>query len=256
MSYQKIEVCREREGQVIEIILNSPSGNVLDREMIGELIEVVGTEGREREVKAIVFRARGKNFSFGASVEEHQMDLVGEMLPQFHRLFRTLVEVSRPCLALVQGACLGGGLELALFCHWIFAAEGATFSQPEIDLAVFPPMASLILPMLVGQRVADDLVLTGRKIEAREACEMGLIHSHSTEPDKEMYQFLEEHLLPKSAKALEIGVKASRWEFHRTLLSGINELERLYLEDLMATRDANEGIGAFLEKRNPEWTNR
>ncbi|MEK7729667.1 MAG: enoyl-CoA hydratase-related protein, partial [candidate division KSB1 bacterium] len=189
------------------------------------------------------------------SVPEHQKEFAPHMLATFHDLFRTLIAVNKPCFALVRGQCLGGGLELAMFCHWIFASEDAKFGQPEINLAVFPPVASLLLPHRIGQSAADDLALTGRSITAQEAKQLGLVHSVSSNPQAELEEFIAKHILPKSATALHFAARASRYEMHQVFLQSIAALEKMYVQELMETADANEGIKAFLEKRKPVWKN-
>jgi cyclohexa-1,5-dienecarbonyl-CoA hydratase len=202
-----------------------------------------------------VFQGEGDHFSFGASVPEHQKEFVPHMLATFHDLFRTLIAINKPCIALVRGQCLGGGFELAMFCHWIFAAENAKFGQPEINLAVFPPVASLILPHLIGQSAADDLVLSGRSLTAQEAKQMGLVYSVSADPQIALEDFLAQHILPKSATALQFAARASRYEMHQAFLQNLEALEKMYVQQLMETADANEGIKAFMQKRKPIWKN-
>jgi len=244
------------DGQVLNLTLNAPPGNVLDREMIGELTRTIEDQASEVRLKLLVLRGEGDQFSFGASVPEHRREQVGEMLTAFHGLFRTLIAASVPCVAVVRGQCLGGGLELASFCHWVFAAEGARFGQPEIQLAVFPPAGSLILPYRIGQSASDHLVLGGDSISATTAKALGLVHAVSADPEAELREFIERQILPRSACALKIAARASRHEMYEAFLTHISALEELYLQDLMATRDANEGIEAFLEKRRPVWQHR
>jgi cyclohexa-1,5-dienecarbonyl-CoA hydratase len=253
--FKKIIVEPSHDGQILNLILNAPKGNILDRKMMSELITAIKENGGTPSVKALVFRGEGEHFSFGASVAEHQKEFVAEMLATFHDLFRTLITLSKPCFAVVRGQCLGGGLELAAFCHWIFASDEAKFGQPEINLAVFPPVASLILPHLVGQSAADDLALSGRTISAQEAKQMGLVYSVSANPEAELNEFLSKNILPKSAVALRFAAKASRYEMHQAFLKNIEALEKMYVQELMETEDANEGIKAFMEKRKPMWKN-
>ncbi len=254
--FNKIEVSHQHQGQVLTLTLASGRGNILDGEMISELTEVVQSEARRSDIKALVFQGKGEHFCYGASVPEHRRERAAEMLAGLHDLLRSMIDLSKPCVALIRGCCLGGGLELAGFCQWIFAGEEARFGQPEISLGVFPPVASLILPWRVGQSAADDLILTGRTISAARAKELGLAHSVSDQPEVKVEEFLQAHILPKSAVALRLAVRASRFAMHRAFLQDIEALETIYLQDLMNTEDANEGIEAFMEKRQPVWSNR
>lgn len=254
--YKKITVEEMHGGQVARLLLNAPKGNVLDGEMMTELTRAIGEIGKKNDVKALLFEGSGPHFSFGASVEEHQKEQVAGMLKIFHGLMRALVGVRKPSFALVRGQCLGGGMELAAFCNWIFAATDARFGQPEIQLGVFPPVASLILPHLVGQVAADDLTLSGRSVTAAEAREMGLVYSVSDDPQAQLETYLQKHILPKSAASLSFAVRASRHEMVTAFLRGIDDLEKMYIEELMESADANEGIQSFLEKRKPVWKNR
>jgi cyclohexa-1,5-dienecarbonyl-CoA hydratase len=251
----KIKLEFTHDQQVLKLTLNSPKGNVLDGEMMTELTRAIEEEGQMAGVKALVFEGEGHHFSFGASVPEHQKESVGEMLATFHQLFRSLIQSSKPTFALVRGQCLGGGLELAGFCNWIFCSEDAKFGQPEIQLAVFAPVASLILPFRIGQSAADNLLLTGNAISADVAKQLGLAHSVSASPEVELDAFLTNHILPKSASALKFSVKSSRYEMNQTFLSTISAVEKMYVQELMETHDANEGIQAFMEKRKPIWKN-
>ncbi len=254
--FRKIKYAILFDHQVLNLTLNAPKGNVLDKEMMTELSEAVQKEGQNPAIKALVFQGEGEHFSFGASVPEHQKEFVAGMLATFHQLLRTLINTSKPMLALVRGQCLGGGLELAGFCHWIFAAEDAVFGQPEIKLAVFPPVASLILPHRIGQSAADDLILSGRSISAHEAKQLGLVYSVSVDSEKALNEFVANHILPKSAAALQFAVKSSRYEMHQAFLKKIGAIEKMYAKELMATEDANEGLRAFMEKRAPIWRNK
>ncbi len=244
------------DGQILNLTLNAPKGNVLDIEMISELTEAVKNFGSKPEIKAFVFQGAGEHFSYGASIPEHTKELAPKLLSAFHTFFRTLIKVSKPTFALVQGQCLGGGLELAAFCNWIFASEVAQFGQPDIKLSVFPPVSSLILPYRIGQSAADDLVLTGRLITAQEAKQHGLVHTVSREPLKALEEFISTHILPKSTIALQFSVKSSRFEMHQAFLKNVDPIEKLYVLELMESEDANEGIAAFMEKRAAVWKNR
>lgn len=149
--YNKILANSENNGQLLRLTLNAPKANVLDGEMMTELNQAIAETGARPDVKAIVFDAEGPHFSFGASVAEHQKEQAADMLAVFHKLMRTLIASEKPTIAIVRGQCLGGALELVSLCHWIFAADNAVFGQPEIKLAVFPPVASLALPHRVAE---------------------------------------------------------------------------------------------------------
>jgi len=253
-SYNKIIVSSASEGELLNITLNAPPGNILDIEMITEISSAV-EQNNASNLKALVFQGAGKNFSYGASIQEHQKQYATDLLKSFHNLLRRLIEIGKPTFAVVNGQCLGGGLELAAFCNFIFAAEDAVFGQPEVKLAVFPPVGSLILPYRIGQNAADDWVISGRSISVEEAAKNGLLHSVAAKPDAELQSYLDEHILPKSAIALQYAAKVSRFQMYNAFLENIDKVEKMYLTQLMQTKDANEGVAAFLEKRNPHWRN-
>lgn len=253
--YKKIETNTTHEGQLLTVSLNAPKGNILDRSMMTEMIEAIQSQGSQPAVKGIVFRANGPHFSFGASVEEHKKDQARDMLKTFSEVFQCLAEVQKPLLASVRGQCLGGGMELVSFCHWIFASEDAAFGQPEIKLGVFPPIAALLLPRLMGQSAADALIISGQAIPAVEAHKQGLVYSVSKDPDQTLIEFFEAELLSKSAKSLQFAARASRYQMYQSFFKDLQALEKLYVDELMETNDANEGISSFLEKRKPAWQN-
>jgi cyclohexa-1,5-dienecarbonyl-CoA hydratase len=242
------------DGAGLKLVLDAPKANVLDAEMMAEIrghlrTTVPGTPG----LKLIVFEGEGSHFCFGASVKEHQREQAAQMLAGFHGMFLDLIELAVPTAAVVRGQCLGGGMELAIFCHWIFASPSARFGQPEIQLGVFPPPASVILPLKLGQAAADHLCLSGESWTAEQARAAGLVHEVADDPMVALDAFFDKHLKPKSASSLRMATRAVRNGFHQTLRQQLPALERLYVDELMATHDANEGIAAFLEKRSPVW---
>lgn len=256
---EKLKLTYSHQGAIAHILLDDGKGNVLDDSMMREMLRLFDRLRANRDLKMVTFQGAGKHFSFGASVAEHQRDQASSMLRTFHQLFYTLMDMSIPTMAKISGQCLGGGLELALFCNFLFADKSAVLGQPEIVLGVFPPPASVILPMKIGQGRADELLLTGRAISAEAAAEWGLLTG--VFDDKEALQagvdeWLAKHIVPKSASSLRYGVQAARSAFNRALREQLPLLEKYYVEELMETRDANEGIGSFLEKRKPVWENR
>jgi cyclohexa-1,5-dienecarbonyl-CoA hydratase len=247
------------ERQVVRMTLNAPKGNVLDMAMMGEIHTGLNALKNEPQVKLIQFTGAGPHFSFGAAVGEHSREKAPAMLEQFHGLFYALMDLAIPTAALVSGQCLGGGLEFALMCNFLFADDTARLGQPEITLAVFAPPASLILPLKAGQARADDLLLTGRSITATEAKGMGLAAEAYESREAMMAgvdRWVTTHILPKSASSFRIAVRAARLAFNEAVRDGLRKLEKMYVSELMATHDANEGIAAFLDRRTATWENR
>ena len=180
------------------------------------------------------------------------------MLKAFHGMFYALVKAATPTMAVVRGQCLGGGMELALFCNFIVADRTAAFGQPEIVLGVLPPPASVMLCQKVGQAHADDLILTGRSIDGVEGHRIGLVNMLPEEGQdawETASKWIEQHILPKSASSLRIANRTARMEFFNRIEQDLPKVEAIYLNELMETHDANEGIGAFMEKRKTEWKN-
>jgi cyclohexa-1,5-dienecarbonyl-CoA hydratase len=254
--YERIEVQSTHEGQLLRIILSNPPGNVLDARMMGEISACLEAQKARPDLKAIVFEGAGKHFCFGASVQEHRKEQAPEMIRGFHGMFKQMLALAVPTIALVRGQCLGGGMELASFCNFVIAEPGAKFGQPEIKLAVFPPVAALILPQILGQLRADDLILTGRAIDAVTAQAWGLVHTVVEDGEEALLTFVEKRILPKSAEALRYANRASRFDWGASLVEALDRMERFYVDELMETEDANEGIASFLEKRTPVWKNR
>jgi len=253
---EKLQFSLTHNEQVVRIVLNDGKGNVLDHIMMEELQVILENLKKNHHVKLITFEGNGKHFSFGASVEEHQKEFAGAMLRNFHLLFYSLRDLAIPTAAIVSGQCLGGGLELALMCNFIFADKSARFGQPEIILGVFPPPASIILAEKIGLARAEELLLTGKTITAEEAKTLGLlngIYDDRDTMDKAINQWTETHILPKSASSLRFGVRAVRAKFNHLLTNFLPQLENMYVNQLMNTHDANEGIHSFLEKRKPVW---
>jgi len=251
-----VRVERAEGGALWRVSLDRPKANVIDRTMTAELTAVWRQAAAARELKAIVVEGEGAHFSFGASVHEHLPDQVAAMLGAFHAMFRALGAASVPTLAAVRGQCLGGGLELAAFCNRVFAAPDACLGQPEIKLGVLAPVASLVLPHRVGRAAAEDLCLSGRTLSAAEALRIGLVDEVADDPAAAALAYARANLLPHSAAALRCAYRALRLEWQRALFASLDAVEHLYLDELMATADAVEGVRAFVEKRPPQWRDR
>ena len=255
---QKLKLEYTHNNSVARIILDDGKGNVLDSIMMGELNNLLETFKTNKDLKLITFEGAGKHFSFGASVEEHTKENAPAMLKQFHKIFYTITDLAIPTLAKISGQCLGGGLELALVCNFLFADKSANLGQPEILLGVLPPPASVILPLKIGNAKAEELIITGKAISAEEGKEMDLINEVFEDKDameKELDEWIKKNILNKSASSLRYVVKASRTTFNHLLRKMLPALEGMYVKELMETEDANEGINSFLEKRKPVWKN-
>ncbi len=242
------------------VTLDRPPLNVLDIPMMRSLARHLDELVRTSDF--IVFQGAGpKGFSAGAEIRDHTPDRVADMLAAFHAIFRQLARTECVTIAAVHGICLGGAMELATFCDFVVATESAEFGQPEIKLGCFPPVALVTLPRLVGPRAAADLILTGRTVSAREAQRLGLVTR--VVPDNTLSSDVDMLLMELSAHSSAI-LRLTRHALRRGLAGegaeGFEQelaaVERLYLEELMRTEDAREGVRAFLEKRDPVWRGR
>lgn len=251
-----VEIWLDRDESLLRLRLDRPKPNILDSTMIASLGQGFAAYAQPGAVRAAVLDAEGPHFSFGASVEEHLPSQCAEMLASLHRLLIDMLEWPRPILVAVRGQCLGGGLELALAGSLIFASRDAKFGQPEIKLGVFAPAASCLLPPRIGQAAAEDLLYSGRSIDAAEAKALGLVHAVAEDPEAAALAYFDAHFAKMSAAALACAVSAARGGFVPEMKRRLAEVERLYLEQLMKTRDANEGLTAFIANRAAKWEHR
>jgi cyclohexa-1,5-dienecarbonyl-CoA hydratase len=257
MIYQHIEF--NLDDRVARITLARPPVNIFNIAMMQEINDALNACGGQRDLVAIVFDAAAdcRAFSAGVAVEEHVEETIFQMLDSFHAIFLNLEQIRRPTIAIVDGAALGGGCELVAACDIVIASERARFGQPEIKLGVFPPVAAVLLPRVIGDKRARELMLTGELIEAPEAARLGLVNY--VLPENELAGKTSE-LLSRfrnlSAAALQLTKEAIALGQGRPFESALKDVENLYLNELMKTQDATEGINAFIEKRRPEWRNR
>lgn len=243
----------EHDGALLRLRLARPKANIVDAEMIAALHGALRAYSTQTTLRGVLLDAEGPHFSFGASVEEHLPASCAQMLASLHALIIAMVDFPVPILVAVRGQCLGGGLEVALAGGPIFAAPDAQFGQPEMKLGVFAPAASVLLPYRIHQPAAEDLLFSGRSIGVAEAKAIGLVQTVFDDPEVAALAYFTEHLAGKSAAALACAVAAARGAMRRDVRQRLAEVEQLYLTRLMATRDANEGLVAFLAKRKPDW---
>jgi cyclohexa-1,5-dienecarbonyl-CoA hydratase len=247
------------EDRVARITLARPPVNILNIAMMREINDALNQCSKQRELVAIVFDAAAdcRAFSAGVAVDEHGQDLIFQMLDEFHGIFRALEQIAKPAIAVVDGAALGGGCELVMACDMAIASDRARFGQPEIKLGVYPPVAAVLLPGLIGEKRARELILTGELIEADEAGRLGLVNY--VVPAGELEPKTSEVLARfrgLSAAALEMTRKAIDLGSKRSLDEALKPVEDMYLHELMKTHDATEGLAAFIEKRKPVWRDR
>ncbi|MFX0205393.1 MAG: enoyl-CoA hydratase/isomerase family protein [Candidatus Hodarchaeota archaeon] len=254
MTNELIQV--EKSKDIGTILFNNGDWNILNIAMMKQINEVLEDFLNDQSLKAVVIGHTGRSFSAGVDVGEHMGDLAPKMLKEFHDMFKKLNRFTCPTIASVKGAALGGGCEVAVFCDIVIASEKAKFGQPEIKVGVFPPVSALLFPYLIGHKKAYELLLQGETISADEAHRIGLVnHVFSIDSyEQEFKQFLE-RFNKLSTVVLQHTKKAIRLGFADNFDSQIDKVEEYYLNQLMKTHDANEGLKAFLEKRAPEWKN-
>jgi len=254
MDYEHIET-RFEDG-LGTITLNKPPVNVLNIAMMEEINEVLKEWQGKKELKVVLFNAKGKCFSAGVDVGEHMGGLAPKMIEVFHGMFRLMDKLGIPTVASIYGSCLGGGCELAVFCDLVVSSKSAKLGQPEIQVGVFPPIAAQIMPRIIGRKAAMDLILSGRIISAEEALQMGLVNKVVADDELESAttEFLKPYL-KLSAEVLRKTKKAIMAGLTDDLEPSLKIIEDIYLNELMNTADAQEGLKSFLEKRKPEWKN-
>jgi cyclohexa-1,5-dienecarbonyl-CoA hydratase len=244
------------DGAFVELRLARPPRNILDGAMLDELAQAARAIAGVPRARAILLCADGPSFSAGAAVGEHARAEVERMLGRFAEAIGAVLDAELPIVAAVRGHCLGGGLELALCATRILAAPDARFGQPEIRLGAFAPVASLLLPRRIGHARAEELLVSGVTLDAPRALELGLVAAIEPDPEAAARAWIREALVPLSASSLRIATRAARAALRAELDPGLRTLNRLYVEQLSPTHDAEEGVRAFLEKRTPRWEHR
>jgi cyclohexa-1,5-dienecarbonyl-CoA hydratase len=243
------------QGGLLSIVFERPKGNVLTRATMQELEAALVEHQDDRRLRLVTLRGAGKNFSFGASVEEHRREAAPAMLATFLSLVRRIGHYPIPIAALVDGRCLGGAFELALACHAVIATPRAIFACPEIKLGVIPPVLAALGPVRLGAALAERLLLTGAELSAKDAGDFVWLVAED-DLEETALAWYRATLAPLSAYALRQGTLAIRESsgFSLLLERGIATAERIYVERVLPSLDGNEGIEAFIEKRAPRWS--
>lgn len=251
----KPSIVLEHHDRVSRLTIDRPPLNILDLATIRELSRVLSDLTCRRSLQVLIVTGSGERaFSAGVAVEDHTPDKVATMLKQFHDAITTLRDIPAATLAVVQGHCLGGGMELAAGCDLILASDDATFGQPEIKLGCYPPLAAALYPSLIGDKRTADLLLTGRSISCQEACEIGFVSRSAERAEmSNAVQELVESLISQSLAVTRLTKRAILAGRNLGFPDALAECERLYLEELVRTRDMHEGLAAFIDKRSPDW---
>jgi cyclohexa-1,5-dienecarbonyl-CoA hydratase len=240
------------------LTINRPPLNILNIPTMEEMNRALSSISADKEVKVLVISGSGeKAFSAGVDVADHTAEKVEKMLQVFHDIFRNLLKLDQVTVAALKGMTLGGGCEIALFCDLVIAADNLKIGQPEIKLAVIPPVALLILPRLVGLKKASELLLTGKIIDAAEAEKTGLVNKIMplASFDSELESFIQP-LTELSLVGLKYSKRGINLGMETNFLDGLERIEKIYLKELMTSEDANEGLKAFIEKRKAVWKNK
>ena len=241
------------EPPIVRVTLNNPPLNVIDLEMMGELLATLEQAETIPEVSTVVFAGSERAFSSGVDIEAHTPDNVRNMLTAFHGVIKAVAATKKLTIASVRRHCLGGGAEFALLCDVVYATPNSVWGFPEIKLACFPPVASVALASIVGQKLAAEMVLTGRTITGEEALAHGLVNAVADDPETLVAECIA-RVTQLSAAALAMAKKSFyAWDsIHFD--KGLARAQQVYLDELMQTADAHEGIKAYTERRRPQWT--
>ena len=245
------------EGPVARTTLDRPEHNLLNEAMLRELATAIESLEDKSEVKLVVLDSACKVFSGGIDVGEYTAERVFQMLDAFHAAFTAMMEVAKPVLVIVNGPAIGGGAELAAFGDLVVATPKARFAQPEIKIGVFPPLASTILPYLVGPKLALELVLTGEAISAERANELGLVNRLVPEAQLEAtVNELIAQITAQSGAVLTMAKRAILGGMGFSLRDGLRHSMNIFLNELYRLEDSQEGLRALVERRKPQWKNR
>jgi cyclohexa-1,5-dienecarbonyl-CoA hydratase len=245
------------EDSVARMTLNRPEHNLLNEPMLREMADAIDLVGQKEAIKLIVLDSACKAFCGGIEVGEYTSQRVFQMLDAFHSAFSGILETAKPVVCVVNGPAIGGGAELAAFGDLVIATPKARFAQPEISIGVFPPLASTILPYLVGPKTALELVLTGEPVSAERALEMGLINRLVPEADLEKsVNDLILRITGHSGPVLTMAKKAILGGMGLSLKDGLKQSMNIFLNELYRLEDSQEGLHALVEKRKPNWKNR
>ena len=252
------EIHLERSGPIASVVIDRPPLNVLNLALLRELRQVLHDLDQNTGVDLVELRGAGERaFSAGVDVKDHTRAQVPEMLDLVHGVIRKLMSLRQPTVAVVDGVCLGGGCELASSCDLVLASEESLFATPEITVGCFPPVALARFSSQIGYHRAAEMILTGRRLSAREAESIGLVNRVVPRDQLgEALETLRSDLLDKSRAVLRITLRGLREIGLKELSAALDRSEEIYVQELLQTEDVEEGVQAFVEKRKPKWLHR
>jgi cyclohexa-1,5-dienecarbonyl-CoA hydratase len=245
------------EGAVARLTLDRPEHNLLNERMLSEIAAGINSIGERREIKLIVIDSAAKSFCGGIELGEYTQRRVFQLLDAFHNAFAAMMDTSKPVLVVINGPAFGGGSELAALADLVVATPKARFAQPEIKLGVFPPLSAVILPYILGPKVALELVLTGEAMTAERAHDLGLVNR--LVPEAQLEKTVDElisKVTAQSGPVLTMAKKAILGSVGVPLRAGVRNSMKIFLNELSDLEDSQEGLRALVEKRAPKWKNR
>jgi len=239
------------ESDTTTITIDNPPVNVMSVALMRDMAGAIS----KCEDKVLLIEAKGGTFSAGGNVSELLEEKAAKMIGATRLVFEALMNFEGISVAAVNGPALGGGCELVCLCDVVIASDRAVFGQPETSLGVFPPMASVLWPRHFGYHRALDLILTGRRVSAQEMYDVGLVtrvvssdgFDASVQEAVSQYVSMSGTVAAHAKRACRIGAASD-------VDASLRQVERLYLDSLMTTTDAKEGLEAFIQKRPPEWS--
>jgi cyclohexa-1,5-dienecarbonyl-CoA hydratase len=247
-------------GVVAHLTLNRPKQNVMNIEMLREIARAIESLSVREDVRLILLDAAPEcegYFSMGVGAEGYTQQTVFQMMDAFHSVFRVMLELSKPVLAVVDGVASGAGAELAAFSDLVIATENAQFRQPEIKLGVFPPMGAVVYPRVIGPRAAMELLLTGDPINALKAQQLGLVNRVvPKEKLQETVDALVKRISEQSGPVLTLLKRVVFEGTWRPFEEALKRAQDIFLNQLFDLQDSQEGLRALIEKRKPVWKNR
>jgi cyclohexa-1,5-dienecarbonyl-CoA hydratase len=247
----------QKDEQVARITLNRPKHNVLDIPMMKELNAALEQIAADDSLKCLVITGEGRSFCAGVEVSDHKPEMVDEMVAVFNRIFELINMIDIPVIAAVNGACLGGGMELAIACDIVIASEKAILGQPEIKLGFFPPYAALRLPELVGVARAIEICTTGRNYSAAQARDLGFVSQVApVETFGEEVEKTVGEICMASPLIIRLNKRAVKRHIGTSFYQGVDLVSNYFLNTMMKTEDTLEGIKSFEEKRKAQWKNK